>query len=80
MKIKKRVFQKDVPVQEFENGLHIVDDNGKTLFTISQEDDVTIRIDGGETNFINGVVYTGNFRVQPLAYNCVHIIKNKHDK
>ena len=80
MKVKKRVFQKEVPIQEFENGLHIVDNNGKTLFTISQEGDVTIRIDGGDTNFIDGEIYTGNFTIQPLAYNCVNLIKNKHTK
>jgi hypothetical protein len=65
-------------VTNFPNGIEIVTDDGRSLFDISLNEDGTLEIFGGTHCKFNNKILTDNFTIQPLAFNCVRLIKNEH--
>lgn len=62
----------------FPNGIEILAEDGKALFDIDLLEDGSIEISGGNFCKFKGKLLDDNFKIQPLAYNRIKLVRNEH--
>jgi len=60
-------------------GIDILADDGRVLFGLTIKDNL-LRIDSGDVCLHGDVMLNDRFSIEPVAANCVNILKHKYEK